>query len=262
MENSLFWELRTHEEASPSVIFGTMHLSHSDAMQHLDQVLPLIERYNCVFTESALGIEDHSNLHKSIYLTNIADWSQYITKPQFKKLDYALDKYFGIEINDVIHLRPMFIWALACQNLLDAHGESLDQFIWTYAAKKGKRLHGLESGEEQMTVLKSMSIEFEYQQLKALAFNISKTRKMLLKLLGDYREQNVQGLFRKTKKSLGPNKALLLTERNRRFADRIFDQHNIESSFFCFGAGHLAGKFGVLKLLKQKGASIKPLKNN
>jgi uncharacterized protein YbaP (TraB family) len=149
---------------------------------------------------------------------------------------------------------------MACQNLLNAHGESIDQLIWTHAEKNKKQLDGLESVQEQIEVLLAMSIEFEYRQLRNLAFNIKKTRRSLEKLLLDYKNQKIRALFKKTIKSLGPNKSLLLTSRNARFADRIFKIHKAESSFICFGAGHLAGKYGVLNLLKQQGAILKPIK--
>jgi len=42
-------------------------------------------------------------------------------------------------------------------------------------------------------------------------------------------------------------------------ADRLMSMHAIEPSFFTFGAGHLSGGKGVLRLLKDKGAFICPL---
>lgn len=187
-------------------------------------------------------------------------WKEYLTDSQIQKMSRATRKYLSFELESMMELRPLLIWSFMCKILLDAHDDSLDQAIWDYAIKNAKNLNCIESIEEQMDIMNSIPLRFEFHQLRDSLLHISKTNRNLKTLIQYYEKQDISELYKKTKSSLGPNKALLLTDRNRKFADRIWRAHENEASFFCFGAAHLAGKNGVLNELKRKGAKIKELK--
>ena len=66
-------------------------------------------------------------------------------------------------------------------------------------------------------------------------------------------------ILKKVKKTAGSMRDALLYDRNIIMADRIEELGSQSSLFAAIGAGHLGGKKGVLRLLKQKGCEIIPV---
>jgi len=51
----------------------------------------------------------------------------------------------------------------------------------------------------------------------------------------------------------------LLDERNKKWLPKIEGACQTQSSFFAFGAGHLAGTKGIIALLRKKGYTVTPI---
>ena len=54
---------------------------------------------------------------------------------------------------------------------------------------------------------------------------------------------------------------LVLTDRNRNWAEKMPEIMKKQSSFFAVGSGHLWGDNGLINLLKSKGYTVKPVSN-
>ena len=79
-----------------------------------------------------------------------------------------------------------------------------------------------------------------------------------MSLIRAYEEQNIQRIYKRTKKSLGKYRQLLLNNRNELMTKGIESMLNV-GSFYTIGAAHLGGNRGVIALLKRKGIKIKPI---
>ena len=56
-------------------------------------------------------------------------------------------------------------------------------------------------------------------------------------------------------------RSILLDERNKTWVPKIEEQMKTKSVFVAVGAGHLAGEFGVVNLLRDAGYTVEPIKN-
>ena len=137
---------------------------------------------------------------------------------------------------------------------------SLDETLFALAKEKNKQLVGLETFDDQLAIMKNMKLKMQIKQLMGIVKNYKKFKKSLNNLTNLYVEGRVHQLYQMSKKGMGKLKKPLLYDRNITMANE-FDKVVQEQTLFCaIGAGHLSGKKGVLKLLKDKGYKVKPVK--
>ena len=74
-----------------------------------------------------------------------------------------------------------------------------------------------------------------------------------------YEQADIQKLYKVARRSTKGSRRLLLFDRNVIMARRIADLSQEMTLCAAIGAGHLAGKKGVLQLLKSAGFAVKPV---
>jgi len=229
-------------------------------MSHWEVIRQGIDRYHRIYTESSLDTRDTGYMRSFTLLPEGSHRRDYITDRRWGKMQMVFQKYCQVDIRQMESLKPLFILAQVQSNLLtQGHMTSLDQAIWDYAASEGKETGGVESAHEQIQILLSLDLGAQYKQLVRMSKAISQTRRKLHRLLQLFEDEDIHKLYKMSKGSLGGDRSKLIKDRNEVMANRLIEMHIGEPSFFSFGAGHLAGGNGVLRLLKKLGAEIRPL---
>ncbi len=258
MTDSVFWKISRPESPEHySLVFGTIHL-------YIDEFEPIVvkatenmRRFKYFFAESNLDLIKELRMP----LVDSKEVQTHLTKSQQARIQSALKKYIKLDWCNVSALRPLFIIALIQRTLLSERvkDKSIDELLWQKAASFEMICSGIETAEEQSRYLDHMPLEDEYHELFKISTHISKSRKKLVDMLSMYEQEQVQTIYRMTRESLGKNRKLMIIQRNQLLAKRIILQHDQNEAFFCFGAGHLSGKYGVLRFLKQRGFEIKAM---
>ena len=122
-----------------------------------------------------------------------------------------------------------------------------------------KECTGIETFAEQLVVLNKIPMAYQVKSLLKIGKNINQFRKGLKQMFTVYETRDVQKIHKIAKKGAGSMRKLMLYRRNQIMADRIFEKIYKKSIFCAIGAGHLGGKQGVLRLLKLKGFTVKPV---
>jgi uncharacterized protein YbaP (TraB family) len=89
----------------------------------------------------------------------------------------------------------------------------------------------------------------------------------MAKLVRFYKNQDVQGLYNEMIASMekeggkmgGVTKEDFLDNRNKRWIPKLVQLMNTKTIFIAVGAGHLAGEFGVIQLLRNQGYTVVPI---
>ena len=259
LSKGLFWRL-AHKDAleRQSVIFGTIHLP-IDHEEIINQINRYIHKYEFIYTETSLDIS-HQKLILPHMTMPIEEWSSHISDRQLLKLKKVLLKSYNIDFGTINHLRPMFLMSLIYQSLhTSREAVKLDQYIWESAQHTNKKLRGIESIHQQIEILNKIPLDYDFRLLMKWCRNINKMNKKFKSLIEAYYDQSILSLSKHSKSNLSSIKNLLIDRRNEAMTETIIAEHLKHPALFTFGAGHLAGANGILRLLKNKGFVIKRL---
>ncbi len=257
---SVLWSVYNPSLGRTSYLMGTMHLKNLQAYTYAslaEKYVPLVDSY-----AGEMNLDDaaEADLHQYFQLPADQSLSDFYTPRQYKRMSSIFYKLTDSRLTHVENLTPMAISNIIAESFADEDfGLALDHHLWNYAQKLGKVLYGLESVQDQIDILENISMQHQVTSLKQALRNVNKYGKSIVTLGNLYAEGRLHKLYRKSKKSLGPLKSLMLYQRNGKMVNRFVTLSTDASLFAAVGAAHLSGKHGMLHLLTEKGYQIKPI---
>lgn len=244
--SSLLWSLQPPEGAI-SYLFGTMHISDRRVYQFCNHLYPFIDR-----TEVYVGEMD---LELTVVQppAPVYDMHSHLSPGAYLKLRRQLRKSFDLDIDQYAHLHPLLIMSAMTQLVLqNDHALSLDEHLWKYARKHNLETVGLESVDEQVSLLHSIKTEKLYAQIKKIGSHPSLIRKFTNKTLNLYLRGEIHALYKLTKASMQHLRKEIIYDRNIRMVERILNYDLNRPYFIAVGAGHLSGFKGLISLLRKQ----------
>jgi len=252
------WSL--HNNSSPtSYLFGTMHVQDARAFAFAEKAKECLQTCDEFFTEIRFDGMVEERMLMAQRMPEGQSLRSLLGEKKFAKAEKGIAKSFNMPLAHMDALLPMVVINhLVMQSLSRDQSEHLDMTLHQYAREHEKTVKGLETVEEHISVLENIPLEMQRKQLMDLVKQPEKYKKKIVQLAEVYARGDIYTLYKSSKKSMGKLKALMIYDRNHLMADRIAENIDV-SAFYAFGAAHLAGKQGVLKLLKNKGLKIQPI---
>jgi len=259
-KHTLLWQIEQGEHQQPSYLLGTVHAKCEEAFINIGEWCAHLDMCTHFAAEIDLDNPNNQNWINEAQLPAGQILEQLIPEKKYHKLRKIIRKASGLDINHFQQFLPIVICQFVQEQLMPSEMPyTLDQYLWDYARRQGKKNSGLESAEEQLQVIKKIPLERQLKDLLYLGKNISRERRELFKMIELYAAGDYQSLFKSAKKSIGNSRRVMLYDRNEIMAARILELIPENSAFFAIGAAHLGGQKGVLRLLKQAGAKVKPV---
>lgn len=181
--------------------------------------------------------------------------------------DYSLlqekAKESGMPLFMFENIKPLFL-----QTLLDDVNSQKSQMasyeinLAQKASNTGKGIGGLETIDDQMAAIDAVPLKEQAAMLmESLKSPDSQNIDTLIQL---YEQQKIQELHDMIESSFAQSKDnymdSFLKNRNVKWIDNMKRLMSEKSTFFAVGAGHLAGKSGVINLLREKGYKVTAIK--
>ncbi len=273
-ENSLLWEISGKDLATPSYLYGTIHMIGKDDYFLTDQTKKAFGESKKIVFE--INMED---------MTNPAAIFPLISKlmmPDGKTLkdllsteDYAFVKAKFAEsglppffMGMLEKVKPMFLTVMGGGDM--APGDIQSGKIKSYelefmqmAQSSGKSMGGLETIEFQMSVFDSIPYEAQAEMLvESMRDTVGSSQ--FQEMVEMYKSQDIVKMmdsFESEEGGLEGYDDVLLWQRNRNWIPIMSQMMTEAPTFFAVGAGHLGGEEGVIALLRKKGYILKPLRD-
>lgn len=260
--NSVLWQINLPDNDATHYLMGTMHLRDRAAYTYAQEAEELIKNCNIYAGEMNLDEAAAANMHQYFLLPDGWRYEEQLTKAQYAKLQGIFLDVTGYTFTDVDHLIPMALHNMISESFIaEDYALPLDQHLWNFAKNRNMQLEGLESADQQIVTLKSIPLKYQLLGLKHTIRNVKKHRINIIKLSQLYAQAEIHKLYKKSKKSTGRIKHVMIYERNRMMVDEFTRIATQDSLFASVGAAHLAGEKGMLHLLKGQGATIKEVIN-
>jgi len=262
--HSLLWEITGKGLKSPSYLFGTIHAICPEDLIISELIKNKISNSDQMYLE--IDMDDPSLMLNSIQGMTMKDGST--LKKLLSEEDYKIvNNYFkdsvGFDLGRMAKAKPILISAFLYGKMLGCKMPSaFDVSLMQEAKSQKKEIFGLETLQEQMEVLDKIPYKKQADMLVEMIKDFKKSSLELKKLLSDYKEQDLDKLYvdmQKSSDGIQDYQKDLLSVRNKKWIPIIEKQIKEKSTFFAFGAAHLAGKDGVIQLLRKKGFKVKPI---
>lgn len=256
---SLLWELSKPGGSESSYLFGTIHLPERALWFRIDEIKDHIIACDSFMAEYPLDAQSEEG--SSIFeLGPGQHLNDLLSVHKFEKLRKQFKKSFGLDISRFTFLKPMILEQLLAESFVTDHTTlPMDVMLWRFAELEQRRMLGAESMESQVEILKSFPLNMQLKQLLNIGEQPQKYRKQVLGLKKLYLDEDIQGLYKSSLKSLGKMRSKLVYKRNKKITDSMLSTMEEGSLFCAVGAGHLYGKYGILRLLKHNGIKIKSI---
>lgn len=265
LEPSLLWEISGKGLTHKSYLFGTIHMIPSKDFYLSPKLDEAFEKCSMVVFEIDLKkIEDLTSILPLMMKSFMPDQkiSDLVTDEEYQ----LIEKFFedkGLPMVLLERVKPMFLYALLSGDMF-SESTSYELQLWEKAQNQNKKTDGLESPEFQMSIFDSIPYPVQAKLLVQSIMDNQKTGKEYERMVELYKSEEIQKLYdlivNETKDFESFNE-IMVFQRNKDWIPKIEKMIAEESVFFAVGAGHLAGKEGVIHLLKNQGYTLKPLKD-
>ncbi|MEE6126408.1 TraB/GumN family protein [Chryseobacterium arthrosphaerae] len=261
-DNSLLWEVSGNGLSKPSYIAGTFHiLCNRDfdikpkVWNALNQAENFVTEINYTDQNEMASIQKMMNADKKI--------SEQITPEEAKDLDKILAEY-GTTLKNVDSHSSAALYSLVATKAVPCPQNEVKMYeieLLKTALKNKKTVSGLEKVDEQTyAISQAYDLKEAILQLK----QGNQYAVAVQKMAEAFKNEDLKQLDKLIKDPKFMNKRqekLVLTDRNRNWAEKMPEIMKKQSSFFAVGSGHLWGDNGLINLLKSKGYTVKPVSN-
>jgi uncharacterized protein YbaP (TraB family) len=257
--NTLLWRIQP-PDGPVSYLFGTMHVRDKRAFTLLERVYRCIDECEALALEFDLGAVGADFDPSLLQLPAGQAIDGLLPEKKFQKLRRFLLRTLQVDIMAFRTALPLMTLNALNERMMGKEQPiALDEQLWRYAKSQDKIILGIETYEEQVELLRSIPIEQQLQGLLSLGRNLAAHRRQLRKMGDLYETGDIYRLHRAAKRSASGMRYRLIYRRNAIMAERIAIFTQEQSVFCAVGAGHLAGGKGVLRLLKHRGFTLKPV---
>ena len=267
LENALLWEISKKGSDNKSYLYGTIHLSCTSELS--DNVNNALESSEKVFLEIKMDDPELQNkVMANVFMKDSSSLLNLLTPEKYAVVDTFFQKNMNMSAVQLDKIKPIFSQTMLMPLFVSCtNAQAIDAMVMNKAKENGLEIFGLETIEDQLAVFDEISYQEQADMLYDLAVMGIDSVKVLfddMSAVYDNKEINKFQTMMKDKRymSFSNDKFTdaLLKDRNEKWMTTIMSEMSNQSTFFAVGSGHLAGEYGVLRLLQQQGYKVKPVK--
>ena len=267
--NSLLWKIQSKESKNISYVFGTIHMIPKDKWLFNDKMQQAFDQCEEIIFEVDMNqLTDMSRMLEVLQMANMSGdttLQDLLTTQDYEKVQNKL-KESGMPIFLFEKMKPLFLTMFGGD--MDMQFGNMDNMV-SYemklnelATNQGKKTSGIETLEEQMSVVDKIPLPVQAQMLMRSFEDGASDSDDYQDMVQLYLDQNIDAMqesINDTNQLESKYMQYLLDDRNKRWINRIDNKIKSTTFFLAVGAGHLAGENGVLELLKKSGYKVTPV---
>jgi len=261
---SLLWEVSGNGLEQPSFLFGTIHLICSEDFMMDDRILSALETSEHIVMEMDMTNPNlQMEMQQNALNPNMENVSAYMSEEEIEKMNALLAENYGMELGQIGMLKPFMLTSMLIITQLNCEEEiaSYEMFFVEQAQKLDLESVGLESVQFQTTLFDEIPLDEQVKELVKIVNVPEEGQQQFQDMLAFYLDEDLDGLHKIISEDdyYRRYSELLLDQRNKTWIKPISEWMEKGTSFIAVGSGHLAGKSGVIQLLKNEGYTVKPV---
>jgi uncharacterized protein YbaP (TraB family) len=251
-----------------SYLFGTYHLLGSDYIKEKPNLNLVYEKSETVVVETIIDSALLPQMAmKTIMVESIEDM---VDSADYALISAAVEPLVGAPMSMLNNMKPMALATVislkmaqdATPDSFQFSGMPIDQYFASKAKELKKNTVPLESMMEQADILlNGESIEVQLEALLYILKEKEEGRQMAQRTMTAYIEEDLAAMLTLSQdyeEEMGDMSAIL-DDRNKNWIPKLKPLLAEGSVFIAVGALHLPGEFGLIRLLRAEGFSLKPV---
>lgn len=265
IQGGLLWRIN-RSGLTPSYLLGTIHSADPRVLNLKPAVQQALDRSDQFIMEMQMGADALLSMGVSMMLTDGSTLESLIGRDLYQQVLKAMADH-GFPEMMIGNLKPWAVMALL--SMPKSSGEQvLDMVLFQQAKSAGKPTAGLETAQEQLAVFEGLSMPDQIALLKMTLAQLPELPRMFERLIQAYAADDLQRIASLAAEynmhaEAGAGQrfmAQLNDSRNRRMAERMDSYLQQGNSFVAVGALHLTGGAGLIRLLRERGYSVAPVR--
>lgn len=279
-KKGLLWQI-SGKGVKTSYLYGTMHVSNEKVIKLSDMAMDELDKCQVMAGELVLKESDMMPMMMSLFMKDTT-LEMLLSPSEYQIVHKKLEEKMGFMAAMLEKIKPVFISVMLSEqanndsekdgkktaSIFDKTSDKsnkkqpLDMYLQEKAKDKGKEVVGLETVEEQLSAFNTITLKEQAKMLYETVISENKAEGQSLEgMLDLYYRQEIDSLYMLTNQALSSNSNdKLLIERNTNMADRMEKIMKEKSLFTAVGAAHLAGKTGLIDLLRKRGYQVTVVK--
>ena len=259
---SLLWKVSGKKMKAPSYLYGTIHIQDARVASFDTTVLTVLNRCEAFAVEVLLDEIDMRGIQKAMMMPEGKSLNTLLSQEDFALLDSICKSKLGVSAIFMNGMKPFFVSSTLQQlDLRQDAEDALDLFLLKKARECGKLCYGLEEYMDQIRAIDAISLEDQADMLRQFLHDTAQVSQDFEDMLEAYLRFELDSLEKMTKDTALPKKfeKVLVSKRNVTMAKRFVAISGEHTLFCAVGAAHLAGKKGLITLLRKKGYTVEPV---
>ncbi len=267
---SLLWKISGNGLDTPSYLYGTVHIIPEELFFWPEGVGEALNNTSTITLETDMLSRSSLKLlwytlRGKLYMRNDTTLDMLVDSQAYQEIVQAFIKNNPrneeLLLYMINRLKPIFTSQFLHTFEMEGKGKTLsyERELAKIASEFGFKLDKLERISEVLGILDSIPYRHQAKLLVESIRTPQDSTEVLYKL---YRQQDIEGLHRLIIQEADskPFVHWLLHYRNRMWIPRMERQMRKGPVFFAVGAGHLAGKNGLIALLRKRGYRVTPMR--
>lgn len=265
-QDALLWKVSGKDLSKPSYLFGTIHLYCSKDEIDNPIINKTIQETDVVALELNLNdINVLMTMFKMSMEKPERPLNEVLTPEELKLVDKTAREILKDSIENLLNKSPQNLMTtiMMSPSFVGCYALPVDFFIADLAKKYKIKSLGLETIGFQDSLLKSVPDSVQNKWLIDLCKNPNKAQSELKDMLAIYAKQNGNAIYDyalKVSPEMNFFQNELLDQRNIKWVEYLSPQFQQTSFFVAVGAGHLGGEKGLIKLLRNQGYTVTPIR--
>ncbi|NNF35732.1 MAG: TraB/GumN family protein [Saprospiraceae bacterium] len=272
LDNALLWKVEGNGITQPSYVYGTIHIIGKEDFFLPEGTLGAIEASDKMVFEIDMAemsdISKQMGLLKEVFMKDNMSLKDLISDEEYTMVKNHFQK-MGLPIMMFERMKPMFLTVFAGEGM-DINGlqtgsmKSYEMEFYEMAQQSDKGVGGLETMEYQMSMFDSIPYQVQADMLIETIKSSDAGSDQFRMMIDLYKSQDINSMvsmISEEDSGMQGFETLLVDQRNMNWIPLMKDMMIEGPVFFAVGAGHLAGKNGVIPLLMKEGYKLTPLSN-
>jgi uncharacterized protein YbaP (TraB family) len=260
---TVFWKVSGNGLSEVSWLFGTVHIMPAKQFEAFEPADEALAASRYLVLEMAVDVPLGTQVEwaKRLMLPEGQSIADFVDEAEFSRIKSLAIDTFGMKemmFNVSTKMKPFAFYSAFIPAII---GEKIEGYELHYSklAKKNKiEVKELETFDFQLGIFDSIPNE---RQMRLFFSEEEDLRSGMKRMLEVYQDQDIYAMARELAGDSNYNEfeQQLVVLRNKAWVPKLQEFMSAGSCFIAVGAGHLAGEYGLIGLLREAGYLVEPV---